>query len=61
MILTEEELINHSGKGFLGEDSNMENNGTLVEEEKDNRKVDGSFLILNFMTFTRGAWDFFGR
>lgn len=35
----------------------MENNGTLMGEEKDNRKVDGSFLILNFITFTRGAWQ----
>ena len=55
MILTEEGLINHPGKGFVGADSEMENNGTLVVEEKDNRKVDGSFLILNFMTLTRGA------
>ncbi|XP_047959949.1 uncharacterized protein LOC125205170 isoform X2 [Salvia hispanica] len=34
----EEGLINHPGKGFVGADSEMENNGTLVVEEKDNRK-----------------------
>lgn len=54
MILTEEGLIIRPGRG-VGSDSEMENNGTLVGEEKDNRKVDGSFLILNFMTLTRGA------
>lgn len=49
MIVTGDKLINFSGKSFVGADSNMENKGTVMGEEKDNRKVDGSFLILNFI------------
>lgn len=48
-------IINHAGEGYLGADFNRWNNGTLMAEEKDNRKVHGSFLILNFMRFSRIA------
>lgn len=48
MIVTGAKLVNFSGKNIVGADSNVENEGTVMGEEKDNRKVDGSFLILNF-------------
>ncbi|KAL0336640.1 UNVERIFIED_CONTAM: hypothetical protein Sradi_4875900 [Sesamum radiatum] len=43
--MTESDL----GKGYFATDFKKENNGTVAAEEKANRKVDGSFLLLNIM------------
>ncbi|KAK4403157.1 hypothetical protein Sango_1056400 [Sesamum angolense] len=42
-------LADALGKGYFATDFKKENNGTVAAEEKANRKVDGSFLLLNIM------------